>query len=55
MRKEADIMEKKNLDWSSLGFGYIQTDKRYVSNYKNGSWDEDQRVRRCSAVRTDRI
>ena len=40
MRKAADIMEKKNLDWSSLGFGYIQTDKRYVSNYKNGSWDE---------------
>ena len=33
-------MEKKNLDWGSLGFGYIQTDKRYVSNYKNGSWDE---------------
>lgn len=33
-------MEKKNLDWSSLGFGYIQTDERYVSNYKNGSWDE---------------
>ena len=33
-------MEKKNLDWSSLGFGYIQTDKGYVSNYKNGSWDE---------------
>lgn len=33
-------MEKKNLDWSSLGFGYIQTDKRYVSNYKNGNWDE---------------
>ena len=33
-------MEKKNLDWSSVGFGYIQTDKRYVSNYKNGSWDE---------------
>ena len=33
-------MEKKNLDWSSLGFGYIQTDKRYVSNNKNGRWDE---------------
>lgn len=33
-------MEKKNLDWNNLGFGYIQTDKRYVSNYKNGSWDE---------------
>lgn len=33
-------MEKKNLDWSNLGFQYIQTDKRYVSNYKNGAWDE---------------
>ena len=27
-------MEKKNIDWANLGFGYIQTDKRYVSNYK---------------------
>ena len=33
-------MEKKNIDWGNLGFGYIQTDKRYVSNYKNGAWDE---------------
>lgn len=33
-------MEKKNIDWSSLGFGYIQTDKRFVSNYKDGAWDE---------------
>ncbi len=33
-------MEKKNIDWSSLGFGYVQTDYRYVSNYKNGEWDE---------------
>ena len=33
-------MEKKNIDWSSIGFGYIKTDKRYVSNYKNGAWDE---------------
>lgn len=33
-------MEKKDLDWSNLGFGYMQTDKRYVSNYKNGAWDE---------------
>lgn len=32
-------MEKKNIDWSNLGFGYIQTEKRYVSNYKNGAWD----------------
>lgn len=33
-------MEKKNLDWSNLGFGYIQTDKRYVSNFKDGAWDD---------------
>ena len=33
-------MEKKNIDWENLGFGYIKTDKRYVSNYKNGAWDE---------------
>ncbi len=33
-------MEKKNIDWSNLGFGYIQTDFRFVSNYKNGAWEE---------------
>ena len=33
-------MEKKNIDWGNLGFSYIQTDKRYVSNYKDGAWDE---------------
>ena len=33
-------MEKKNIDWSNIGFGYIPTDKRFVSNYKNGAWDE---------------
>ena len=33
-------MEKKKIDWANLGFGYVQTDKRYVSNYKNGAWDE---------------
>lgn len=32
-------MEKKNIDWANLGFGYIKTDKRYVSNFKNGAWD----------------
>ena len=32
-------MEKKNIDWSNLGFGYIQTDKRFVCNYKDGKWD----------------
>ena len=33
-------MEKKNIDWSNIGFGYMRTDKRYVSNFKNGAWDE---------------
>ena len=33
-------MEKQNIDWANLGFGYIKTDYRYVSNYKNGAWDE---------------
>lgn len=33
-------MEKKNLDWANIGFGYHQTDYRYVSNFKNGAWDE---------------
>ena len=35
-------MEKKNIDWSSLGFGYVQTDKRYVANYRNGAWEEGE-------------
>ena len=33
-------MNSKQIDWANLGFGYIQTDKRFVSNYKNGAWDE---------------
>ena len=33
-------MDKKNIDWENLGFGYITTDKRYVSNFKDGKWDE---------------
>lgn len=33
-------MEKKNIDWSNIGFGYIKTDKRYVSNFKDGAWDQ---------------
>ena len=33
-------MEKKNIDWGNLGFSYMQTDKRFVANYKDGAWDE---------------
>ena len=33
-------MAKKDIDWGNLGFGYVKTDYRFVSNYKNGSWDD---------------
>ena len=33
-------MGKKYIDWEHIGFNYIQTDKRYVSNFKDGAWDE---------------
>ncbi len=32
-------MEKKNLDWENIGFAYRETNKRYVANFKDGSWD----------------
>jgi branched-chain amino acid aminotransferase len=35
---------KKDLDWSSLGFGYIATDYRYSSKFKDGAWDEGQLI-----------
>ena len=35
-------MEKQNIDWSNIGFGYMPTGERFVSNYKNGSWDEGE-------------
>ena len=50
-------MEKKNIDWSDLGFGYHKTDKRFVANYKDGAWDngvltEDDQVviNECAGV-----
>ena len=33
-------MSNKQLDWANLGFGYVQTDKRFVANFKNGAWEE---------------
>lgn len=33
-------MEKQNIDWSNIGFGYMPTGERFVSNYKDGNWDE---------------
>ena len=33
-------MDKKAIDFSNLGFGYIETDASYVANYKDGVWGE---------------
>jgi len=46
-------MEKKNIDWSSLGFAYVQTDMRYVSNYKNGAWDEGSLTDQANIVMSE--
>lgn len=35
-------MEKKNYDWANLDFRYRVADKRYVSYYRDGAWDEGQ-------------
>lgn len=37
-------MEKKNLDWANIGFSYQKTDKRYVSNFKDGAWDDGELI-----------
>ena len=34
------MTKKVNIDWDNLGFEYIKTDFRYISTWKNGSWDE---------------
>ena len=33
-------MAKQNIDWSNIGFGYMKTGERFVSNYKDGKWDD---------------
>ena len=35
-------MEKQNIDWANLGFGYMTTGERFVANYKNGNWDNGE-------------
>ena len=30
----------KNIDWANIGFGYMETDQRFVANYKDGKWDD---------------
>lgn len=37
-------IEKANIDWTNLGFGYYKTDKRFVSMFKDGKWDEGELI-----------
>lgn len=32
-------MKKVDIDWSNLGFSYLKTDFRFISNWKDGKWD----------------
>lgn len=43
-------MSNRNLDWGNLGFDYLETEKRYVSTYKNGSWDEGALIEDANVV-----
>ena len=36
------MVAKKDIDWGNLGFSYHVTDKRYVSMYKDGKWDDGE-------------
>ena len=33
-------MEKKDIKWGELRFGYMPTDYRYYAEWKNGAWEE---------------
>ncbi|WP_256210043.1 branched-chain amino acid aminotransferase [Denitrobacterium detoxificans] len=37
---EGRRMEKKDLDWGSLGFSYMPTSYSYVCNWRDGAWEE---------------
>jgi branched-chain amino acid aminotransferase len=37
-------MEKKDIDWSNLGFDYVKTESRYMSYWRDGIWDEGAMV-----------
>ena len=50
-------MEKKNINWAELGFGYIETDRSYFADYKDGKWgegaltaDHTVRISECAGV-----
>ena len=40
----------KNIDWDNLGFGYVETDYRYLTTYKDGKWDEGSLITDSNVV-----
>lgn len=38
------MSKQVEIDWGKLGFGYMKTDFRYVSMWKDGAWDEGKLV-----------
>jgi len=45
-----ETMEKADIDWENIGFGYYKTDKRFVSNYKDGKWDDGELTSESNVV-----
>ena len=43
-------MAKKNIDWANLGFQYQMTAMRYVSDFKEGKWDEGRLTEDANVV-----
>ena len=43
-------MAKKNIDWANLGFQYQMTAMRYVSDFKDGKWDEGRLTEDANGV-----
>lgn len=43
-------MAKKNIDWANLGFQYQMTAMRYVSDFKDGKWDEGRLTEDANVV-----
>ena len=46
-------MAKKDLDWGNLGFAYTKTDYRFVSNFKDGKWDDGELTQDANIVMTE--
>ncbi|RMM97531.1 Branched-chain-amino-acid aminotransferase, partial [Pseudomonas savastanoi pv. glycinea] len=34
------VMSQESINWDTLGFDYIKTDKRYLSHWRDGAWDQ---------------